>query len=148
MIEVPDAAVAAFQEALIASHACTWMQGGAVECARPKGHDGDHSVASGKGEWIRYGLAQAAPHIAAAALRRAAEEHHVVVAPNAVIVGAEPPFKPGAVRCSLCDRPAPCPAVVDLWERAAQMVPPTPDIREGILAALGLTEEDMERADG
>lgn len=67
-------------------------------------------------------LAIAAPHIAAAALRQAAEDL--------------PQRRYGAVAAWL-------------RYRANELVPPAPDTREGILAAAGLTEADMqERADG
>lgn len=89
-------------------------------------------------------LAAAAPHIAAAALRQAAEEHRPVVSPGAIGIGVEPDIPPGAIRCSLCGCPYPCPPYVRLRERANDLVPPTPDTREGILAAAGLTEEDMQ----
>lgn len=89
-------------------------------------------------------LATAAPFIAATVLRDAAADHRPVVSPGAVGIGLEPDIQPGALRCSLCDRSYPCREGLRLQQLADRLVPPEPDTREGILAAAGLTEEDMQ----
>jgi hypothetical protein len=76
-------------------------------------------------------LESAAPHIAAAALRQAAEEHQ----PEGRVYGAP------CVVCGVCGWP--CLAGVRLRQIAGELVPGVEDTREGILAAGGLTEEDM-----
>lgn len=123
--EVPQAAVDAAKQALHTAppSAIEYFVGESTEPGQPAVScwDGD--------ELARLLLAAAAPHIAAAALRQAAETLLTATLDRrmALIVGA--------------------------WlRRHADLLDghqPTPDTRAGILAAVGLTEEDMqERADG